>query len=1052
MSNRDPGEDAIVDYTGYKLLSAVDLQYDEDLEGATTGAAQQQVDSRMLRDKGKISKSMLLSIVLFSFSFISVLVWQVLIARCKVDTLCETIDESSELSSDYPFHTIRFRVPSAMVWIGLPSGCLGLLAAAVTGFQLLKKSVGPARVVEVATILQKGSSALLSQQCIALFGTVLLTLIFLGITINWNTAACFGLGALVCINACLSGAAALTRGNTRTSAAARLGLREPFFAAFRSGSVICLSIYGIASIGISGAYLIFSDIRSVSGLAAGSSVVALLIRMSSGIFNRAASDNLDMLLEGPHRELARDSKGTPNIATCVGSGVGRVGSLGSDFFSSLAVAVTATAILGSSLPFYYRDPFALCVYNHLAIDQTCGPFGYPEELSYATYICSNDNLYLKYPTLTTWASNSAFVSVPFVLLAVGALVSLITTVNVYFSKSPISVLAHVDDVIAVVDSIKKRMILNIIVGYVVVTIGAAALCFGLFGANSDFQSYDGFGNSNLAKRELDGSASQCISEFLNTDPNPFPIPQGAALIAGDYSPVTVSGLSLGEARYTPWRLFLCIMIGVVLSSLLTGFSFQVFSIGLKGPVKRLYRAAQFSPGLGIIQGLGSGLLYSAVPTVLVGISVYASYKLYGPYGTGLTAVGFLSVAGPILTAAALGQVAASANDLAWASDLPDSTKATTGILGVFGNIVSASAMEISSTASVLSACAMLFVVAEQSGILPAPSDLIGSKEVAPARFIGSMNEISLLDVFVAISALVGTMVPIVLAGALIRASSSATAAIYYESCRQKPLTEEQPNYAQFFSRVSRTALLESTIPMLISVGVPLAVGFGFGQKAVVGLAAAAVCTGYVLGSALTTTSGIWTGVTQHLASMLIVDPLAGGSRGRLSSQVTDFWETAGPSLQVLTKVTTSVSVVMVTLMQEGRSRGWIGAVILAVGIGLAGMIIVFKRYRESVIMSGVGERTGGEPRAPPKVVSPFYEDGPTIDPATVRPGSQADEALQAVGNPTVHVSPKILPGLSDREESELGNVGDLARPRSPVLTSPRVLVDEARETRDRELV
>ena len=148
--------------------------------------------------------------------------------------------------------------------------------------------------------------------------------------------------------------------------------------AFRSGSIAGLSIVSIALIGTSAAYLMFADIRSLAGFVAGASLTSLFLRVSGGVFTRATSKTASLMQPQGKSIANSSSKTSKRVATYIGSGVGTVFGLGPELFESFVAATIATAILGSTLPFFYRDSYAMCVYNHLEIDQYCGPFGYPE--------------------------------------------------------------------------------------------------------------------------------------------------------------------------------------------------------------------------------------------------------------------------------------------------------------------------------------------------------------------------------------------------------------------------------------------------------------------------------------------------------------------------------------------------------------------------------------------------------------------------------------------------------------------------------------------------
>ena len=411
--------------------------------------------------------------------------------------------------------------------------------------------------------------------------------------------------------------------------------------AFRSGSIAGLSIVSIALIGTSAAYLMFADIRSLAGFVAGASLTSLFLRVSGGVFTRATSKTASLMQPQGKSIANSSSKTSKRVATYIGSGVGTVFGLGPDLFESFVAATIATAILGSTLPFFYRDSYAMCVYNHLEIDQYCGPFGYPEQLSYASYICRQNNFYLSYPQLTTWASNTAFIAAPFVLGAAGLLVSFVCTLYVRTSAGNTYRKEEKPDL---VQKLRFAIRLNMLLGSCLLIASSAAIFFGLFGPRSTFQKSSGLGSDgNLIRMELDRTLNNtCLPVSLNlTDTsafNPFPIPQGGRYVNGRYRPVNDMGVQIGPANATDRRLFGCAVIGIVLGVFMTGFCSVYFTAEAFAPTQRVAKAVKFGTVATVVQGLGNGLLGSFPPTICLLVGVVSSYALYGAYGIGIMAL------------------------------------------------------------------------------------------------------------------------------------------------------------------------------------------------------------------------------------------------------------------------------------------------------------------------------------------------------------------------------------------------------------------------------
>ncbi|CDF39232.1 unnamed protein product [Chondrus crispus] len=1021
MDNSDSSDP--VPYSGYTPLTPSDFPFREDKQKHWD--AENPVDPTFLVDKTTRSKSLLLCLVVFAIAFLILFVWQILVAKCVVSSLCEKNDASSGPTTDYLFQTFTFRVPSALLWIGLVVGALAFFMAARAVYTLLMIDVGPARLLETSMLLRKvASTVLLHQYAIMVLPTVFVfTLI--GAFINWATASCFILGALMALAAGQAGVSIATRGQVRSAAQAVDDVKAPFKVSYRSGAAISSAVLGIAVLVPPALYLMISDVRALAGLAAGSTAASLFVRMANGILTRATNtsatnlcDNGDGVIENPQDAHL--------IAAYASSGLGAIVGTASDTFASIASAVAGTAILGTSLPFFYRNSLAMCVFNHLYVDQVCGPFGYPQRLSYATYICKEDNLYMKYPDLRTWGSNSAFVALPFVIVAIGILVSLVCTVYPLYGKYAVS---YESQALCVVRGVRITMRRNYVIGYVLFIAASAALCFGLFGPLSEFQSYQGLGKVKVQRMVLDGSSGQCGEKYLNfsggEEVNPVPVPQGGVLKMDHYRPMTVSGRSLGNANSTSWRLFGCLILGVLLAATMTGITCDHFTSATALPTAKVTAFVQSGNlSKAIIQAITNGLIATALQALLVAIALLSSYKLFGAYGTGLTTLGFLCSAGSRTTSTMMNHVAENSNNISCASRMRYWRRTFCEVLSLVSSTTTASNTEFANGASVLTACTLFLAVAHQSGLVPSPRGLVSPEESSsspsPSVFIANSELLPVSDILVTVSAFLGVLLPFAVAGLLVAASAQATDEVAFES---ENYTHAEITAVAFFRRIARLMLLESVIPVTISLFAPVVIGFGFGQRALSGWLMALIPAGYILGTFLTSASSSWNSADRQVGADLTpsellpcenarhMPRLLREGRGRFTSELTSaLRDCAGPGLQSLSKFSASMSLVAATVMRPDDDKGWIGGIILAI---IAVFLLVFALLKSRWWAQGVSRsaRDEAQVRAPPKQVSPFYEEGPMIDPATVRPGSQVHDALLAIGSPTEPVSPTILPGV-----------------------------------------
>jgi len=1040
-------------YYGYVPVSPDDYPYAEDVDAAVAadeaggpmspGARETlYVNERMLRDRGRTSKRLLVGAAFFLVSFLVLLIWLILIATCKTGDLCRLLDRSTVIGDrDYRFKTFEFLLPSVYVWAAMTVSVAGMAVATFHALKVIREDVGTPRMVELATAIRQGSTAFLSEEYRYLFLLCLGVFVLLGIGTNWRLAGCYVMGALLSAVTGAAGMAIATRGNVRTAAAAHQGLAAALGVAFRSGTVMGLSVVCIGLGGVAAAYLMFQDVRALAGFSAGASTIALFARVAGGIFTKAADVGADLVGKVESSIPEDDPRNPATIADNVGDNVGDVAGMGADLFESFVGSIISTAILGGGLPYFYRSPLAMCVFNHLHIDRQCGPAGYPETLSYARYICFQNDRYLDYPTSTTWASNSIFVALPFMLAAVGVLACIVGTVGLRVSSSLDEDLNDPKQRSRVTGGLLWSLRANVLLTAVLVLLGAVGLCWGFFGGNSHFQAQSGFSKngSPVPVFELDTSvANPCRGQYEADPADPVMLPQGQ-IVEGVYKPTTVLGFQHGAAHQTPWRLFLCILIGLSLG-LAIGWVTEYFTSAAYGPTQGIASAGAFGAGAVMLQGLGVGMLSTLMPLAFVVAAILSAYALFGPYGIALAAVGMLSTLGVTMATDAYGPVADNAGGIAEMAKLPPSVRETTDALDALGNTTAATGKGFSNGSAVLTAYALLTALLQDSGELPSPRALVGSPFEPATALINQLRVVSLLDPYVLVSVLVGVMLPFLFGAFVILAVSRAAQAMIAEVRHQFRVIDGlragaigvRPDHVRCVGIATRAALFEMILPGTIAFMSPLIVGFGFGQRALMGMLLAAIASSFVLGTMMSNAGGSFDNAKKLVETGEFGTRHAKSSEWHKATVAGDtlgdgMKDAAGPSLNILQKLMTSIGLVTIGLMNADQEDGWIGAILLGVTllvVALFGMwnIKLNRDHRRAAAAAAAEHaaketaRAETEIKAPPKMVSPFFEDGRSIvAPDVVIPGSQLHEALHAVGMPR-HAFADTLPGLSDRDE------------------------------------
>lgn len=895
-------------------------------------------------DKPTNSVILLATVGIFLAAFIAATV----LTGLSAGNLLPSTEMRRDLGKDYKFDTLPFQVPFPFILGAFASAVLGIAVLALYAFDVLRKDVGNPRMVEIAGYIQEGSMAFLHTEYTYLGGLCVILFVLLGFAQNWSSAGCYAIGAILSAATGYFGMMIATRGNVRTTAACINGISQGLNVAFRAGAVMGLSVVAVGLAGLSFCYLVFRDVRALAGFSAGASTIALFARVGGGIYTKAADVGADLVGKVEANIPEDDPRNPATIADNVGDNVGDVAGMGSDLFESYVGSIVATAILGASLPYYYQNPRAMCIYNHLHIDAACPAIdsttGQPRSL--AVDLCVGSTL-ARYPSLTTWQSNSLFIALPFMLALVGILVSILCTVYVYVKKG-----LSVDDRAKVMESLLFSLRINIYSASFLVTLGAIGLCWGLFGPLSHFGAVSGFNTNNAYYRwdfpVINGvrNISCALSEsIMNAPPGLFP---RIVREEASYIPREPLGFTFPEPRQIAWRLFLCIVIGLILGNLIGALT-EYFTAGSFAPTRGIAESGEYGAGAVVIQGLGVGMLSTTIPIILVVTSIVGAYNLFGSYGIALAAVGMLSTLGVTMATDAYGPVADNAGGIAEMAELDGSVRDTTDALDALGNTTAATGKGFSNGSAVLTAYALLTAVVQDSGLAPNPIQLTQPANSAPPRFtISSYQGISVVDIYVVVSLFIGLALPFLFGAFTMLAVSRAAQAMIVEVRRQfreisglrEGLPGVRPDHTKCIRISTTSSISEMVLPGVLAIMTPLIIGFGFGQRALVAMLVAAIGSGYMLGIMMSNAGGAWDNAKKLVESGAFGGDKAKGSDLHKATVAGDtvgdpFKDTSGPSMNILIKLMTTFGLVTVSLMNPGlddptKTTGWIGIILFVV--------------------------------------------------------------------------------------------------------------------------
>ncbi len=360
-------------------------------------------------------------------------------------------------------------------------------------------------------------------------------------------------------------------------------------------------------------------------------------------------------------------------------------------------------------------------------------------------------------------------------------------------------------------------------------------------------------------------------------------------------------------------IYLAILSGL-LAGVLIGAVTEYYTSDTYNPTKRLAESSKTGSATVIISGLSLGMISTVAPVVIVGISVLVSYFCskgsggfeQGLYGVGVSAVGMLSTLGITLATDAYGPIADNAGGIAEMTGLPSQVRDRTDALDSLGNTTAATGKGFAIGSAALTALALIVSYINKVG------------QVSPSfHFDLAVNNPTVL-----VGLFIGGMLPFLFAALTMDAVGKAAQAIVVEVRRQfkeiKGLMEgkAEPDYASCVDLCTRSAQKLMIAPALIAVIVPILVGLILGPNGVVAMLAGNTVTGFVLAIMMANAGGAWDNAKKYIEA----GNLGGkGSDEHKAAVVGDtvgdpFKDTSGPSINILIKLASMVSIVFAALV------------------------------------------------------------------------------------------------------------------------------------------
>ena len=388
------------------------------------------------------------------------------------------------------------------------------------------------------------------------------------------------------------------------------------------------------------------------------------------------------------------------------------------------------------------------------------------------------------------------------------------------------------------------------------------------------------------------------------------------------------------------------VISGLLAGIVIGQGTEYYTSHSYNPTRLIAKSGSTGPGTVIIAGIGTGLISTFIPVVAIALAIMMSYLCatgfdvqnlvsganlsVGLYGIGIAAVGMLSTLGITLATDAYGPIADNAGGNAEMSGLGPEVRERTDALDSLGNTTAATGKGFAIGSAALTALALLASYIEEIkiGMMRLGQEVLtfangDTLMTAEANFADFMNyfQVTLMNPKVIVGIFLGSMMAFLFCGLTMNAVGRAAQEMVDEVRRQfreiKGILEgdSTPDYARCVEISTKSAQREMLLPSLLAIAIPIAVGLLLGVAGVMGLLAGGLGSGFVLAVFMANAGGAWDNAKKYVE----MDNYGGkGSDTHKATVVGDtvgdpFKDTSGPSLNILIKLMSMVSIVMAGL-------------------------------------------------------------------------------------------------------------------------------------------
>lgn len=739
----------------------------------------------------------------------------------------------------------------------------GLAYAAFNFFSVKKLEEGTERMQEIASAIRVGANAFITYEYKIVAIVAVAVALLLALFISWSSAVAFIIGATMSASAGWVGMKIATYANVRVTNTARTtkSLSKTLKIAFKGGSVMGLCVSACALLGIFIVFIIFGvGLKQIDAAAAKDSSVALAASCKSLL----AVFGLGSLESSFTMTLSGYALGCSIIAMFarVGGGIyTKAADMGADLVGKTEAHIPED------------DPRNPATIADNVGDNVGDVAGLGADLleSYVGALLSGAILAVELFVQGVYANTDilkAMIMFPLAFAAVG-LISCIIGIGSLFIRKKLSDNPHKELNMATYISAGLTIILGAVVTYF------------------SFNSFSGM--------MIEGSDVSVL------DSVEFHIGWISPLVAAAIG--VIAGVAIGK-----------------IAEYYTSYDYK--------PTKELASASVEGSALTITQGLSLGMISCMLPCVVLGIAIFASYELSGMYGVAAAAIGMLAFVAATVSVDAYGPISDNAGGIAEMSFLDPDVREITDELDSVGNTTAAIGKGFAIGSAALATLSMM------TSYIFAYTEPVAIENLSDYAK-GALDYITLnaIEPKVLVGTIVGAALPFMFSGMLINAVAKAARKMVEEVRRQfreiKGLLEGEvlPDYKTCIEISSQGAIKEMRVPAIFCILFPVVCGFVFGAAFVGGVLVGATISAIMLALFCGNAGGAWDNGKKYIETGAVQGHKK-GSPAHDAAVVGDtvgdpLKDTVGPSLDILIKIMSTISLVTVGVFSKYNVLDWI---------------------------------------------------------------------------------------------------------------------------------